>query len=237
MKMPSAVLLASILSAIACSAAVAQAPLAPLRYNVVELQADAQREVPNDLMIAQLYVEQGDSNPAQLASALNRIVADALKIAREYPAVKVRTGNNQTYPVYAPRTNQLQGWRGRAELRLETRDFAAGSTLIGKLQAALLLGGINFSVSPEARKAVENDLITEAIAAFRGRAEIAQKALGGKSYKVQRINLGTGYSGPPPRQMSVMRAAASADAAIAPPPAEGGASTVSVTVGGAVEIE
>ena len=96
---------------------------------------------------------------------------------------------------------------------------------------------INFSVSPEARKAVENDLITEAIAAFRGRAEIAQKALGGKSYKVQRINLGTGYSGPPPRQMSVMRAAASADAAVAPPPAEGGASTVSVTVGGAVEIE
>ena len=41
MKIPSAALLASILSAIACSAAVAQAPLAPLRYNVVELQADA----------------------------------------------------------------------------------------------------------------------------------------------------------------------------------------------------
>ena len=133
MKMQSAAVPAAILAAMLCAAAVAQAPLAPLRYNVVELQADAQREVPNDLMIAQLYVEQGDSNPAQLASALNRIVADALKISREYPAVKVRTGNNQTYPVYAPRTNQLQSWRGRAELRLETRDFAAGSTLIGKL--------------------------------------------------------------------------------------------------------
>lgn len=237
MKTTSAVLLASVLSAIPCAEAAAQAPPAPVRYNVVELQAEAQREVQNDLLNAQLYVEQGDSSPAQLASALNRIVADALKIAREYPAVKVRTGNNQTYPVYAPRTNQLQGWRGRAELRLETRDFAAGSTLIGKLQSSLLLGGINFSVSPEARKAAENELITEAIAAFRGRAEIAQKALGGRSYKVQRINLGTGYSGPPIRQMSVMRAAASAEAAVAPPPAEGGVSTVTVTVAGAVEIE
>jgi len=233
-------ILGRLLMLLACAAALAAAPLwaqnAPLRYNVVELQAEAQREVPNDLMVALLFVEETNANPALLAAAINRGVAEALKVAREFASVKVRTGNNQTSPVYAPRSNQLQGWRGRAELRLETRDFAAGSGLIGKLQGGMQLGGVSFSVSPEARKAVENELIAEAIAAFRGRAEIAQKALGGRAFKVQRINVGSGFAGPQPRLTMQARGMADAAAAVAPP-AEGGASTLSVNVSGAVEIE
>ncbi len=229
-----------LLKVLACAIVLGAAPVwaqtAPLRYNVVELQADAHREVPNDLLVAQLFVEETNANPALLAAAINRSVAEALKIAREFTSVKVRTGNNQTSPVYVPRSNQLQGWRARAELRLETRDFAAGSALIGKLQATMQLGGVNFSVSPEARRAVENELIAEAIAAFRGRAEIAQKALGGRAFKVQRINLASGSSGPPPRLMMQSRGVADA-AAAPPPPAEAGASTLSVNVSGAVEVE
>ena len=228
-----------LISLLTCALALGAAPVwaqtAPQRYNVVELQAEAQREVPNDLMVAQLFVEETNANPALLAAAINRTVAEGLKLTREFATVKVRTGNNQTSPVYAPRSNQLQGWRARAELRLETRDFAAGSAAIGKLQASMQLGGVSFSVSPEARKAVENELIAEAIAAFRGRAEIAQKALGGRAFKVQRINVGSGFSGPPPRLM--MQSRGVADAAAAPPPAEGGASTLSVNVSGAVEVE
>ncbi len=192
-------LIALLACTIALNAAPVWAQTAPLRYNVVELQAEAQREVPNDLMVAQMFVEDTNANPALLAAAINRTLADALKITREFTNVKVRTGNNQTSPVYVPRSNQLQGWRARAELRLETRDFAAGSAAIGKLQASMQLGGVSFSVSPEARRAIENELIAEAIAAFRGRAEIAQKALGGRAFKVQRISLGGGFAGPPPR--------------------------------------
>jgi predicted secreted protein len=225
-----------LLFALMSGAALAQAP-APQRYNVVELSAEAQREVPNDLLTAQLYVEESNANPAQLAAALNRAVAEAVKAGREFPAVKLRTGNNQTYPVFAPRTNQQTGWRGRAEVRVETRDFAAGTALIGKLQSFMQLGNLGFAVSPEARRAAENELIGEAIAAFRARAEIAQKALGGRAYKVQRVAVGTGASGPPPRVMMMGRAAALADAAVPPPPAEGGATTITVGVNGAIELE
>ena len=104
--------------------------------------------------------------------------------------------------------------------------------LINRRPKVRALGGRE---EAEARKAVENELIAEAIAAFRGRAEIAQKALGGRAFKVQRISVGSGFAGPPPRLM--MQARGMADAAVAPPPAEGGASTLSVTVGGAVEVE
>jgi predicted secreted protein len=199
------------------------------------MQAEAQREVANDLLVATLYVEDTNASPALLASAINRPLAEALKLARDHPAVRVRTGNNQTYPVYAPRSNTLQGWRGRAEMRIESRDFGAASALIGKLQTSMQLAGINFSVSSETRKATENDLIGEAVAAFRARAEVAQQAIGGKSYKIQRLSLNTGFSGPPPRLMLMQARAGVADAA--PPPVEGGASTITVNVTGMIEVE
>src|SRR5215813_10036039 len=88
------------------------------RYNVVELHADAQREVQNDLLSAVLYVEMNDANPATLASAINRSMNDALRVAKEYRGVKARSGSNQVYPVYSKGTT-LQGWRGRAEIRVE----------------------------------------------------------------------------------------------------------------------
>lgn len=209
-------------------------PLAPQRYNVVELAASAQREVANDSMTAQLFAELSDPNPAQLANVLNRTLAEAVRVAKEYPQIKIRTGNNQTYPMYG-RNNQAQGWRGRAEVRLETRDFAAGAALIGKLQATLQLGGMQFAVSPEARQKIENELIAEAIAAFRVRADIARLALGGKTYKVQRIGVNTGGSSPSPRPM--LRAAMAAEVAVAAPPVEAGESLVSVSANGAVEID
>ena len=211
-------------------------PPAP-RYNLVELQADAQREVPNDLLAATLFVEETNPNPAALAATLNRVMAEALKVARDFPQVKARSGNNATYPVYAPRTTQLQGWRGRAEMRLETRDFASGSALIGKLQAAMQLAGVGFSVSPEARKAAENELIAEAIAAFRGRAEIVQKAMAGKGFRIERLNVSMGQNSPPPPRIMMAAARAQSDAAMAAPPVEAGASIVTVTVGGAVEVQ
>jgi predicted secreted protein len=205
----------------------------PLRYNVVELAASADREVGNDLMLANLYVQQDGADSAQVGNTVNRALAAALGIAKSYPAVKVRTGNNQTMPVY-DRSNKQTGWRGRGEIRLETRDFTAGANLIGKLQASLQLANLSFAVAPETRKKVEDELIAEAIGAFKSRAELIKGVMAGKSYKIQRINLNTGYSGPPPRPQ-MMAMTKSAD--VAPPPVEGGTSQVNVQVTGAIEVE
>ena len=204
------------------------------RYNTVELQAEAQRELANDTLSASLYVELNDANPAALAAAVNKAANEALRVAREYPAVRVRSGNNQTYPVYA-KGNVLQGWRARAEIRLESKDFEAASRLIGKLQAGMQLANTAFSVSPEARRQAENELIAEAIAAFKARADIVRGALGGRSYKIQRLNVSAGYSAPPPR-FAVARAMAAAAPEVPAPNFEGGISMVTVTVGGAIEV-
>jgi predicted secreted protein len=213
--------------------ALAADPPAP-HYNVVELQAEAQREVPNDTLSASLYVELNDANPAALANAINKAVNEALRVAKDYKSVRVRSGSNQTYPVYT-KGKLLQGWRGRAEIRIEGKDFEAASGLIGKLQAGMQLGNLGFSVSPEARRQAENELIVEAITAFKARAEIVRGALAGRGYKLQRLNVNSGHSAPPPR-FAMARALAAGAPEVAAPDFEGGVSQIAVSAAGAIEV-
>ena len=221
-------LCASPLAAVGASAAEPPTP----RYNTVSLQAEAQREVPNDLLTATLHVEVNDASAAGAADAVNRRLNDALSIAREHKVVRARSGNNQTFPVYT-RGNQLQGWRGRGEIRLESRDFEAAAALIGKLQANMQLAGMQFAVSPEARRVAENELIAEAIAAFKARAEIVKAALGGRGYKLQQLAVSSGRNAPRPLYATARTTAAQE---VAAPQIEAGISTITVNANGSIEI-
>jgi predicted secreted protein len=217
---------------LSAAAALAAEPAQP-RYNTVTLQAQAQREVQNDLLNATLYVEANDPTATGVANIVNKSVNEALRVAKDYKSVRVRSGSNQTFPVYS-RSNQLQGWRGRGEIRIESRDFDAASALIGKLQSGMQLGSINFSVSRETRQAAEDELAIEAIAAFKARAELLRKTLGGRGYKLQNLNVSSGHNVPQPR-FAMARASSSAQE-VTPLNIEGGFSVITVTTNGAIEV-
>ncbi|MCC6611268.1 MAG: SIMPL domain-containing protein [Burkholderiales bacterium] len=203
------------------------------RFNQVELEAAASREVPNDLMTASLFSEASAAAPAEVAASLNRASAEAIKLAAKFEGVKASSGQAYTYPVY-DRNQKLVAWRGRVEIRVESRDFQAVAQLAAKLQPSMQLGGVGFTISPELRRRVEDELIVEAIAAFRARADVARQALGGKSYRIRQIALSAG--GVVPRPLAMARAAPAA--AEAPPPVfEGGESRVQVVARGTIEVE
>ena len=218
--------------ALACAAMAGNARAAEeQRYNVVDLQAEAQREIQNDVMVAVLYVEQNGENPAQVANAVNKIVNSALRTAAEVKGVKAVTGGYQTSPIYG-KNNRLESWRVRSEIRIESKDFNAASNLIGKLQSSMQLAYLGFTVSPEARRQAENEMIAEAIANFRVRADIVKQSLDGRGYKIRRMAVNTGGFHPRP---VYGRALAAQD--VAAPNVEGGVSQVTVNVNGSIEIE
>jgi len=228
-------ILATALVALAAPVALAQ-PVAPSGAGTqLELAAETSREVANDLMTATMVVEGNDANPAALATLLNRTTAEALRAAAEFREVKARSGGSQTYPVY-DRANRQTGWRGRAEVRLESRDFQQMAQLVARLQGSMQLAGIAFGVSPELRRQTENELINEAVAAFRARADITTRALGARGYRIKRLAITNSGAFPPPRPMARMAASAVAEAA-APPVFEGGTSQVQVGAQGTVEVE
>jgi predicted secreted protein len=203
----------------------------PLRYNVVDLQAEAQREIQNDVMTAALYVEQSGENPAQVSNSVNKIANEALRVAGDVKSVKANTAGYQTYPVYG-KNKLLEAWRVRSEIRLESKDFSALSNLIGKLQSTLQLSYLGFAVSPEARRQAENELIAEAISNFRGRADIVKQSFKGREFKIRRMSVNT--SGFHPRPV-LARGIAAQD--VAAPNVEGGTSQVTVNVNGTIEVE
>ena len=205
----------------------------PLNYNVISLDAEARREVANDLMRANLFAEFNDADPARLANNINNKMNEAKKVAAAYPAIRFAAGDNQTYPVYDQK-NRMTGWRSRAEVRLECRDFKQCSDMIGKLQGFLQLGSWEFAIADETRQRVESELTTEAIAAFRGKAEVVAKAFKSKSYRI--VNMALNSRMPYAPRMAYAKAGVMA-AEAAPPMADGGTGSVMVTVNGSIQVQ
>lgn len=209
-------------------------------YQRVEFVTEVAREIANDQMNAVLSVELSDKDAGRLAQQITILMNDAMKKAAAFPAVKATSGSQNTWPVYGPgmtSSSKLESWRGRAEIRLESKDFKAASELIAKLQEKLQLNGLSFVVSPDTRRKVEDALTAEAINAFRARAENIRGAWGAKNYRLVYMNLGSA-GGPPPYQ-PMMRAMKAMDSAESAPTQElaGGETRLVVNVSGSIELQ
>ena len=208
-------------------------PITRAQVTVIDLSAEANRNAPNDLARASAYFEAQDANPGELARRVNRTVAGGLETAKAYPAVKAKSGGTSTWPVYGKNGRNIEGWRMRSEILLETRDTAALSELLGKLQSTLAIGQLTLLPAPETRKKAEDDATLDAIAAFQSRATLVAKAMG-KSHRVRQMSINTG--GARPIYPMARGAALSMAAEAAPAPIEAGDSLVTVTVTGQIEL-
>ncbi|MCY1290848.1 hypothetical protein D9M69_465080 [compost metagenome] len=206
------------------------------RYNQIALRAEVSQDVAHDLMHVTLYSEAQNSDPAKLAADTTAALNAALAKARGAKNVTVQLGSRNSYPVYDKDGQQITGWRERAELRLESQDFAALSKLTAELLGDLKMGGMDFAISKPSRKKSEDALLKEAVAAFKERAQLATEALGGKGYKLVSLNLASGGFRPVPMQrmdaapmMSMAKGAA--------PEIEAGTSEVTVNADGVIEVQ
>ncbi|MDP9507543.1 SIMPL domain-containing protein [Pseudomonas protegens] len=207
-----------------------------LHYNQISLRAEVSQEVARDLMIVTLYSESQNSDPAKLAAEITSTMNKALGQARQVKDVTLRQGSRNSYPIYDDKGQQITGWRERAELRLESSDFAALSKLTGELLGDLKMAGMDFAIADPTRKASEDALLKDAVKAFKARAQLATEALGGKGYKIVNLNLNSnGYPQPYLRAPMMMKAA-SMDSAPVTPEVEAGTSQVSMTADGAIEV-
>lgn len=181
-----------------------------LNYNVLNIQAEASRKISNDEMTAVLYIEKTNKQPAQLSSEINQLMTQAVNTAKKYTQIKVETGSQSTYPIYDNDNRKVKEWRGRAEIRLESKDFKAASQLISELQQNFLTQSINFNVSDNQRKKVENELMIEASKNFQQRAKSLAQAWNKPSYQLINLNLNTNsYTNRAVPRMAMLKASSS----------------------------
>ena len=201
-------------------------------FNVITLEASATADVPTDMLTVTLFTEEQGPDPGAVATRVNARLEEALARAKKEPKIEAHSGSYQTTPVY-DRANQITGWRTRAEIVLESRDFKAVSALAGALQPGLKLGSMQFSLSRQAREAADASLLKEALAKFQERAGAIAKGLGFPGYQLGQINVRN--EGPiRPQPIAYRMQAAAVVGGAGPVPVEGGKNSVTVFVSGSV---
>ena len=197
----------------------------------VSVTASATASVANDRMFAWLRAEVDNADPARAAAEVNARIGKAVARVKSTPGVEVKTSGYSSYQWTDKQ--QVTRWRVQQSISLETSDFAALAALLTRMQAedTLVMSGMSFGVSNDARRKAEDALTQEAIKAWQARAQSASKALGFDTWRVGRVNVATGE--PPMRPQPMMRMTAAAAGAAAPPVnAEGGNTDITVTVTG-----
>lgn len=216
------------------STAMAQS-VAPQPSGVLSLSSQASMDVPQDVVDITLFYEQEAPDAASLTATLNQRADAALRQAKGVEHVNAHSGAFTVYPS-TDRDGKISAWRGRTEVILESRDFAAATKLAGRMTDSMQVGSVAFSLSPEAQRATEDKLSTQAIASFRAQAQSAAAAFGYTGYSIREVNVGRNGSSPRPMMMMSARNM-SADAKMAAPMAlEAGTSTVTVNVSGSVQM-
>ncbi|MDR5802842.1 SIMPL domain-containing protein [Caballeronia sp. LP006] len=207
----------------------------PQPSGVLSLSAQASAQVPQDVVNITLFYEQEAADPSSLTTTLNQRAEAALREAKGVDNVTAKSGSFTVYPS-TDRDGKISAWRGRTEVVLESHDFAAASKLAGKMSNAMQVGSVAFSLSPEAQRAAEQKLSTQAIESFRKEAQAASQAFGYANFTIREVNVG--HSGAGPRPVMMMQARSlGADAKVGAPMAlEAGTTTVTVDVSGSVQM-
>lgn len=201
-----------------------------MQFNIVNLSAEQSRQVQNDVMVAVMQATAEKNSSAEAAQAVNETMAwaDAIISAREQ--IRYRTLNYQTRPVYRDRI--VTGWTASQQVRLESEDFEAMTTMIGTLQQQLQVMSMHFAVSAERRKQELDTLIVAALEAFNNKAELISQTMKARDHRL--VSLTVHENGAPVGYRGVVQAEAMS--ARAAPQVEAGDSKITVRTAGSIQL-
>lgn len=200
-------------------------------FNQVHVQAQVERDIPNNEMQTLLVSEHQGKNATAMSKQVNKDIQWAVGRIKRNSAIEVSTRAYQTYPIY--RESDVVGWRVSQEIQLKSQDMAAMSEMIGELQEKLQVRQMHFSANKESRDKIENELIEEAMEAFKRRASIIQKHMDEKDYRI--VNIHINSNSQRPQLMHAQRGRMKTMEMASAPTVEAGTSKITVNVTGSVQ--
>lgn len=220
----------------------------------VQLNAEARRMVAQDRVQATLAIEATGKTAEAVQKDINTKMQAAKTMYDGVSDVKPTTGSYNVYKDYEPEPAPKKGeagwtpaqreahafWRGSQEIQLDGAKKDDLLALIASLQKqGFAVRNLNFYMSRAAEDGVKDALIVEALGNIQARASNIQKALGMKTIRYARIDLGDNGVRPVPmyaRGAMMKTEMASADAMPAPV-AEAGETEVVVNVTAEVKLK
>jgi predicted secreted protein len=152
------------------------------------LQASASKQVLQDEITIVFAHEAKEKTAAEVNRALAQAIEQAREAVKNLTGFTLSSGSFRTSPQYN-KDGLTDGWQGRAELVLTSRDLIATQGAAGVLGTQLAISNIQFSLSTTKRREEEQALLTEVAQAFQNRAQAAALAFGFKTYKIVSLDL------------------------------------------------
>ncbi len=202
-------------------------------YDRINFRVSATKEVDNDTLVVVMYYGRDGQHPTSMADDVNRTIAWAVELARQASGIKVQTLQYRQEPVY--RNRSISSWKVRQSIRLESSDVTTLSRLVGELQERLSVSSLRYTISPEVRLGVEDELIALALDRFGRRGKLIADELGRSDYRIVAMDVTTSGGSPAPVRMRAVTMAESSR--VTAPTLEPGVQSVTVQVSGTIELE
>ena len=206
----------------------------PTGQTILNISATERQQVPQDLLIASLRIEKTGPDAKAVQNDVNTLMKTAADKAKAVTGVKVSTGGYYVYEETPPATKEIpkpkKSWRASQSLEIKGTGADDILKLSGELQdMGLLMGGLNYTLSPEKMDDVKDSMMEAALAKLKARAERAAKAMNKASTELIEVNVETNDMVQSPRPM-MYAMAKSASAEMAAPTAEPGETEITLTV-------
>lgn len=177
-----------VLSQTVCAQQAVNSPSTEQHTLLLNLSASAQKEVDADTVRLVFTKQLIGDNQQQLTESLNKSINAVIDKGKRIPALQVSNGDYGFWQT-SEKGKNIQ-WEMRGQVIVTSKDFQKARDFIATVKDDMSLDGIQFFLSEEARKKIEDGLITEAAEKFKSKANVAVKSFGFSQYRVKNINLG-----------------------------------------------
>jgi len=203
-----------------------------INYNQISLSATASEEVDNDVMNAQLMVQENGAQPSLLTQRVNSRMTKVLAIIEHATDIKAQTTHYNTQPRY--KSGKIFEWQVTQSINLSSSNIDQLTTLLAKLNDLAHIQSMTFSVSDSLRDQTKHALTKTAIKQFRDKAQVITEQFDKTTYQLIHASVDTNSNHYSPKHMMMERMAV-ADA-VSTPAVSAGTNKITVTVNGSIEL-
>lgn len=205
---------------------------------IVHLSASASAQVTQDWLVMTLAVQKDGTDAATVQKQIKTQLASALSLAQgsaQVGLLDVSTGQLSVSPRYG-RDGKTNGWTGVAELVLQGRDIGRIAEAAGRVQG-MTVSQVQWQVSPELKRQVENRIQGQAVAQFQARASALASSFGFGTYGLREVRVTNQETSGEPPQVRMASMQMDAAPSLMPVPAQAGQSRVVVNVAGSIQLK
>lgn len=160
---------------------------------IISLAADAYREVQQDRVILSLSKEMRGPDAKVLADEVNKAINAVLEAGKGNDKLNLKTGS---YNLWSQQEYDDSGKpTGKAiyvvtgEVIVSTEAMAEATSFIGQVSDHMNLSNINFEMTLETRRKVEDEIRAEAIQTFQQKARAVSREFGFDNYDIKYVQL------------------------------------------------